>query len=344
MFCDIFPAKMSLLDGLYSWISRPVAAGKARLYELGWRKTRLSPLPVVSVGNIALGGSGKTPLVIDLVAWAQRRGLKPAVVTRGYKGRWEKSGGVLSDGTSISGSWLEAGDEPVLIARRSPGAGVFVGRHRFLSCRKAREAGFDLVILDDGFQHLKLARDLDIVLHRPGGKSALREGPRALRRADIVLLEAGPERASAGAATGRGRSPLVFPFRLRPESVVELGTERILPPESLKGKSVLAVCGIARPERFFGHLADLGLRLAARFVFPDHFDYPSRTLARVASAAAEVRPEAVVTTEKDGVKIAEAASRLFPAPVYALRVGVELPPAFYEAVGAHLDRRAKGHA
>lgn len=344
MFCDIFPAKMSLLGGLYSWVSRPVSAGKALFYKRGWKKPLRPPLPVVSVGNIALGGSGKTPLVIDLVAWAQVRGLKPAVVSRGYKGRWEKNGGLLSDGTSVFGSWLEAGDEPVLIARRSPGAGVFVGRHRFLSCRKAHEAGFDLVILDDGFQHLKLARDVDIVLHRPGRASALREGPRALRRAAIVLLESGPEPAAASGTMGRGEGPLVFPFRMRPESLVELGTDRLLPVESLRRKSVLAFCGIARPERFFGHLEELGLRVAARFVFPDHFDYPSRALARVASAAAAHRPEAVVTTEKDGVKIGEAGRRLLSVPVFAVRVGLELPPAFYEALAAHLARGAKPHA
>jgi len=334
---------MRSLLRFYSLASRPVCALKAMAYARRWKRPLRAPLPVVSVGNLSLGGAGKTPVVMRLVAWAEGRGLEPAVVTRGYKGLWERSGGVLSDGKDLRGGWREAGDEPAMIARRFPRAGVFVGRHRFLSCQKARQAGFDFVLLDDGFQHVRLARDLDIVLHHPGLKAALREGPGALRRADVVLIETDSGREVSLAFRGPRPGPAVFPFQIRPEAVVDLASGALSPPESLRGKRVLAVCGIARPERFFLLLDKLGLEVTGRMLFPDHFDFPPRVLAEIAAKGARLRPEAFVTTEKDAVKL-EAAARSFRLPVLALRIGVVLPEAFFQVVGAALAKAENGHA
>jgi tetraacyldisaccharide 4'-kinase len=334
---------MRALLMVYSRASRTACGVKALLFRLGWRRPRRASLPVVSIGNITLGGAGKTPLVMELIAWAQARGLNPAVVSRGYKGLWEKKGGILSDGKALRGGWREAGDEPVLVARRFPKAGVFVGRHRFLSCEKARELGFDLVILDDGFQHLKLSRDLDIVLHRPGAKAVLREGPKALRRAGIVLFDAEAGPAELPLFGNRPPRPLVFAFRIRPRDILDLGSGRLSPPESLSGKKAVAFCGLARPERFLDLLRGLSLEVAESLAFPDHYDYPSRALAKIASACGRHRPDLLVTTEKDAVKI-EAAAGLFPLPTFVLRVGLELPSAFFEALAPLAARALNRHA
>jgi tetraacyldisaccharide 4'-kinase len=320
---------VNLLLAVFSPVSRAICALKTRLSRKGWIKSRRAPLPVISVGNIAFGGSGKTPLVMELLDWALGRGLKPALVTRGYKGRWEKDGGILSDGLHLSGGWREAGDEPFMVARRFPEAGVFVGRHRYLSCTKARERGFDLAILDDGFQHLKLARDLDIVL-MGGGSKPLREGRRALRRAGILLLDA----TSGAAGTTRFRAKFpglrIFEYRLRPTCVFDLGTERSSPPESVSGARAVAFCGIARPERFFTLLDALGVRLVEKLAFPDHYDYPPWGLERIGDACLRHWPSALLTTEKDAVKIEDSARKFFPVPILVLRIGLDLPGAFFD--------------
>ena len=154
--------KVALL--VYSFFSRPLSRIKNSLYDRGVLKPRRAPLPVISVGNISLGGTEKTPLAMELLSQLVALGRRPALISRGYKGRWEKRGGVLSDGRAILGTWQDGGDEPYLIARSFPTVGVYVGKERLTSCRRAAEAGFDIAVLDDGFQHRRLARDLDIVL------------------------------------------------------------------------------------------------------------------------------------------------------------------------------------
>ena len=140
---------MKLLVSVYSAFSRPVCRLKRALHRIGVLRAARAPLPVLSVGNLALGGSEKTPLALDLLGYFLEIGRKPALVSRGYKSAWERTGGVLSNGRTITGTWREGGDEPFLAARRHPGAGVFIGRDRLASCRRAREAGFDVAILDD---------------------------------------------------------------------------------------------------------------------------------------------------------------------------------------------------
>jgi tetraacyldisaccharide 4'-kinase len=315
---------------VFSPFSRAACALKAWLYRRGWKKAVEVPGPVISVGNLAFGGSGKTPLVMEIIDWALSRGLKPALVTRGYKGLWERDGGVLSDGRTLRGGWREAGDEPVLVARRFPAAGVFVGRRRDRSCFRAREMGFDIIILDDGFQHLRLGRDLDIVLHG-FGPGPLREGPRSLRRAGILLREAGTGEAEAIRRIKESGVPSVYEFRIRANDV--LGPEGAFPPEDLRGKTAVAFCAIARPGRFFRFLEGLGLKVLENLVFPDHFDYPPWSIERVGEAVIRQWPDVVITTEKDAVKLEGAGRRLSPVPLLTLRIGLELPASFFNDLG-----------
>src|SRR4030042_1951907 len=145
------PGWMKLALLVYSFFSRRLSRIKNFLYDRGVFKPRRAPLPVISVGNISLGGTEKTPLAMELLSGLLALGRRPALISRGYKGRWEKTGGVLSDGRSILGTWQDAGDEPCLIARSFPAVGVYVGKNRLTSCRRAAGAGVDIAGLDDGF-------------------------------------------------------------------------------------------------------------------------------------------------------------------------------------------------
>jgi tetraacyldisaccharide 4'-kinase len=328
---------MKLLLRVYSAFSRPVCRFKRALLRRGFLRAGKAPLTVLSVGNLTLGGSEKTPLAMDLLGYLLQIGRKPALVPRGYKSAWERTGGVLSDGRTIAGTWRDGGDEPALAARRHPGAGVYVGRDRLASCRRACDAGFDVAVLDDGFQHLRLRRDLDIVLFDPDARTPLRESRAALRDADVVLVKSGSVRPRP--RSGRADS---FDYSVREQGCVPLedGPER--PLSSLRGRRVFAFCGIARPERFFALIEAAGAGPDGRAVFPDHFDYPDRALTRLAADARAADCDVLLTTEKDAVKIRERRTPFAGFEVYVLRIGLTLPAGFHERVRAALEADPNG--
>jgi len=225
------------------------------LYRAGILRPKRLPVPVISVGGIAAGGSGKTPAVIAIASALVERGLRVAVLTRGYGRSGE--GGVVEHLDPA-----RYGDEPVLIRKRVPAARVIVGVDRY---ERARGDTADVFILDDAFQHLQLHRDLDVVVDNPAS-GLLREGRAALRHADIVI-----------------------PRRLRLDV-----------PASLRGKRVFAFAGLADNAQFF---RALGLELAGTRSFPDHHRYSAEDIAALQRAARDAGAEAIVTTEKDAVKI-----------------------------------------
>jgi len=326
---------------VFSPISRLVCRAKRVLLARGIPRAGASPIPVISVGNISFGGSGKTPLAIEIAAGLLARGERPAQVSRGYKGTGEKRGGFVSDGRKILCAWKEAGDEPFLIASRLPGAGVFVGKDRLASCRRAAGLGFTCAILDDGFQHLRLARDIDVVLFDPREKRALREGVSSLERARFILIRRDGSPACLDKYESLFPGAVVTGFRTEAEGFLSRDRKEKLPPDAFRGRSVFAFCGIAGPGRFFALLEECGARIAGRLAFPDHFAYPEKALVRIAAAARVAGAEALVTTEKDAIKIPPA-SPLADFPVYFLRIGASLEPAFRDAVPAALDKaRAK---
>ncbi len=326
---------MDVLLFLYSLASRAYGRLRDVVYRAGWKKPLRAPLTVISVGNIVLGGTGKTPLVMELLASLAARGRKPAVVTRGYRGAWEKKGGVLSDGKNLRGSWREGGDEPFLIARAHPKAGVYVGRDRLASCRRAAGHGFDVAVLDDGFQRRNLARDLDIALHDPSERSVLRESPSALGRADCVLI------AKAADDKGRRRTlrwaagKPVLEYEVVPRALVDLRTGGEDSPAALAGRRVLAFCGLARPSRFRSLLERLGYEVVAFLPFADHHVYPPGSCQKVADAYARSGAEAAVTTAKDAVKLD---AGLEGVPLYYLRIGLELDSRLLDIVADVLAR------
>ena len=328
---------MDALLRVYSPFSRLVCRAKSARCEKNRGRQRVSPIPVVSVGSLTLGGSEKTPMVIEILRLALELGRRPAMITRGYKGAWEDGGGVLSDGRTILAGWREAGDEPAMVARVVPRAGIFVGKHRFRSCLEAEKSGFDLAVLDDGFQHLKLARDLDIVLHDDAESGPLREGFSALGRADILLWKKGGDEGRLRRIRDRfpGLSSVhVYEVKASGLRLLDSGTE--FPADALRGKRVLAVSGIARPRRFASSVGGTGALPAAVLEFPDHHPYPARSLDRIAAAAEKAGAEAVITTEKDAVKLAGRLPASLAERTFVLEAGLVLPPALLDRLRGFL--------
>jgi tetraacyldisaccharide 4'-kinase len=247
-----------LLESVYHALNR----ARRALYRRGILKAKRLPKPVISIGNIAAGGAGKTPCVIAVAKFLVARGLRVCVLTRGY-GRSGAGGEVgMLDGMLDAGRF---GDEPVLIKKSVPEAVVVVGKNRY---ENGLQVQCDVYLLDDGFQHLQLHRDLDVVIDVPDARFH-REGRDALRDADIVL-----------------------PRRIRPENLA-----------SLRRKKVFAFAGLANNEQFFAMLRDSGADLIGTRGFPDHHDYGRIETALIKELARGA--EVIVTTEKDAVKLAD---------------------------------------
>ncbi|HUU39281.1 MAG TPA: tetraacyldisaccharide 4'-kinase [Candidatus Desulfaltia sp.] len=322
------PGEMAPLLLAFSLFSRLISRIKNFLYDHGVFKARRAPLPVISVGNISLGGTEKTPLAIEILGRLLEQGRRPALISRGYRGRWEKKGGILSEGRGLLGSWEDGGDEPFLIARSFPAAGVYIGKERLISCRRASAAGFDIVVLDDGFQHRRLARDLDIVLFSSAERIALREPRSALRRGDILLIKAGEKRDKIVAGLKGSRAETILSYLVVSRGLTDLWTEEDVSPDRPAKKRLLAFCGIARPSRFLEELRKMGYEIVSFLPYPDHHPYPRLSLEKIVKAYRRAGAEALITTEKDGLKIAGRRKELADISTYVLRIGLALEPGF----------------
>jgi tetraacyldisaccharide 4'-kinase len=277
------------------------------LYRAGLLRSYRAGVPVVSVGNLVVGGTGKTPVTDFIAKHLIVRGLRVAVVSRGYGGQFSGEVGTVAagDGRLLMAA-REAGDEPCLLARRNPALQVFVARKRTRGVRAAEAAGAQVVVLDDGFQHLAVQRDLDIVLldsRAPFGNGhllpagPLREPRRALRRADLLVL-------THAQGAGQASLPLAGPavrcrHRLGDRLLTLTGEER--PWSVLDGRQVVAFAGIARPDDFFAALRRRGLTLAATLALNDHQEYAGAQLNRLIQLCDNEK--LLVTTEKDAVKL-----------------------------------------
>jgi tetraacyldisaccharide 4'-kinase len=284
------------------------AVQKLREKSYGWGvfSQHGAPVPVISVGNLLLGGTGKTPFVIFLAGMLRNRGLKPAVVSRGYRGTSRAPYLVVGEGSTgepLVGPDV-CGDEPYLIAKRLPNIPVIVGRRRIYPVSAALELfGCNVVVLDDGFQHLPLKRDADIVLLNgsedhmfPRGR--LREPLSALKRADIVMLMAGGTIPASALDYVRGPA---FTCHPRPSGLASgSGLQSMVPPDTLSGRKVILASGIANPERFRGTAEKLGWIVVDHYSLPDHHRFADNELRSILDRAAELP---VVVTEKDWVKL-----------------------------------------
>jgi len=294
----------------------PLYGGGVRLraaaYRRGLLKTIRLPAPVVSVGNLTFGGTGKTPTVLALARDLARRGRRPAVLTRGYRRRGSKP--LVLIGPEAGATAEAAGDEPLEMARRLPGVPVIVDADRARGGREALRLGADVLLLDDGFQHLTLARDLNLLLIDAGNpwgggrlppRGKLREPVAAVRRADAVLVtklgESG-KTFDAVVADIRRLAPdmPVLGSRLAPGRWLTAAGPR--PVNELAGRRVFAFAGIARPGGFVEVLRALGAEVVGTRWFDDHHRYRASDLRRLA-AEAEGLGAVPVTTSKDAVKL-----------------------------------------
>lgn len=331
--------------------------GGAHHLRRAWyrRRARRLPVPVISIGNLHWGGGGKTPLTAAVAAHLRDRGLATCILSRGY-GRSDSGIAVVSRGEGPLLPPSRAGDEPVLLAGELPGVAVMVGadRHRAGEHALARlEPRPEVFVLDDGFSHLALARDLDLLAFpaadpfaggrlAPGGR--LREPLAAAARAHAALLTGAAPDGPGGAELAAALRPHGFagpgfacatraePARLVPSGpAAAAGRTAGAPLPS--GTRVVAAAGIARPQRFFAAAREQGLDVAREIAFPDHHDYPPKSLDALAGALRETGAEAVLVTSKDRVKLLGRTD----LPLAELPVRAEPEAAFWEWLDGRLE-------
>ena len=293
---------------------RAVVATRVAAYERGWLRRKQLDVPVISVGNLTFGGTGKTPTVIALVRDLIRLGRRPAVLTRGYKRRDDDQ--VVVVGPEPRNTVEQVGDEPIEMARRLPGVPVVVDADRERGGLAAQRLGADIVVLDDGFQHLRLERDLNLVLLDAGDPwgggrlppmGRLREPTSAIRRADAVLITKVPAdwrpvvAHIESAVDAIAPTIQVFVARMNATRVRRPGG-RWEAAENLAGSRIFACAGLGRPQGFVATLEAAGATVVGSKWFPDHHDYSPEDVASVC-AAAQRADAVVVTTGKDMVKL-----------------------------------------
>lgn len=304
-----------------AWASLSYACGirlRTYGYDRGWLARRQLPVPVISIGNLTVGGTGKTPLVIELTQWLLEAGRRVAVLSRGYKRTSREPWLLVSDGTKMVATAEAAGDEPFLIAQRCPRAIVAVGADRYRSgCRILDRCPVDCILLDDGFQHLGLYRDIDLLLLDatdtqglkellPAGR--LREPMTAAKRATAVIVTRAEKPIQVDAVMTRLRGavdpvPTTAQVVFRVMEVVSLSTGRSRPGGWCRGKKALLVSGVGHSGSFRATADTLGISVLDEVIYPDHYRYTGHEVARLEKRVAELNAELVLTTEKDAGKI-----------------------------------------
>ncbi len=314
---------------------RVCAALRNASYDLGWKKIHHLPVPVISIGGITVGGAGKTPVTLDIARRIQRPPLRsrPAILLRGYRRR--TSGyRLVSDGTRILYDVRDSGDEAQIYASKLRRVPVAVDADR---CRGGMELVEQFhpaaILLDDGFQHRRLHRDLDIVLldvhYRSNDRLLLPAGPRreplsSLKRAHLIALTGYDprdeccRRAREEIAALCGEERLLG-CRTKIQSCRNLRTREKVPVRSLKGKKLIPFCGLANPDKFARTLVDLEAEIPYLIRFPDHHFYRARDAERLAMTFNAAQADFLITTDKDAVKL----QGLFEAlPILVLEIGI----------------------
>lgn len=296
-----------------------ISALRRNAYRFGWLRSERMAVPVVVIGNITAGGSGKTPLTLWLAQQLQQSGWQPGIVSRGYAAQKDADAVREVHADSDAG---DVGDEPLLLKRRS-GLPLFVGRNR-VSAAKALLAAYpncDVLLSDDGLQHYRLARDVEIAVLDSRGvmngwrlpAGPLREPVARLCSVDALVLNG--DAAVIPGVTARKLASSTFRMNLAGASFYRLDDPAQTCDAASLGKSSLAaIAGIAVPQRFFDHLAALGLQFT-RHVFPDHHRF-------VAGDLAAINADALLMTEKDAVKCAGFSKR----PIWVLPVTAQVAP------------------
>ena len=323
-----------------SLLYRSVCWFKSLAYRWKIIQAKKAPIPVVSVGNISFGGAEKTPLSMNLISALIERDYKPALISRGYRSRWEKRGGILSDGQSLLGDWQDSGDEPFMAAQNFKRTGIFVGKDRISSCQKAKDLGFNIAVLDDGFQHLRLHRDVDIVMVTPDEKIILRESLSSLKRSHLVLIKDDAKAHNKDKLKIQIPQAYIYSYHVTLTGLFLLGSDQSVPLEVVKNKKILAFCGIASPYRFTTLLKSNGITPHTFLRFKDHHPYPPATLNKIKNTWESTKAEAAITTEKDAVKISDRI-KFEKIPVYYVKIDLDIEPGFYLRLFSMLKDKEK---
>ena len=329
----------------FSIIYRSLVNFQLNLYKWGMKKQVKLDCFVISIGNITVGGTGKTPTAKLLARYIHDLGYKVAILNRGYRAKWKGDIGIVSDGQKVFMSADEAGDEAYLLARSLPDIPVLIGTDRTITGKYAVDNfKVDVVILDDGYQHWQLKRDLNILLvdainifgngHMlPRG--TLREPLAHLDRADVCLLTKVDQAVSGSCEEiyntldKYNDHALIVESTHKPLGFVEIGNlfshqaNKILPVDMMKGHKVIAMSAIGNPASFEQTLSDIGTVITESLRFPDHHDYTAEEIMEVMRQAEEQGAEAIIVTDKDAVKIPESLlSQERPIPIYIISIEV----------------------
>ena len=306
----------------FSWLYAASVWVRNLLYALGVFRVQTLRCPVISVGNIVVGGTGKTPVVIAIAKHLQREGVRAAILLRGYKRHAREKVTIVSDGKEVCISAKESGDEAYMMARHLNDIPIIVGRRRYLAGQVALERfNVDVLLLDDGYQHRQLARNVDILTvpaTHPFGNpekllpvGTLREPPTALQHADIILLtHADAPNVSIytkDAVKRLAPNALILESVHQPTHLYPLiardGGKR-MGIEELEGKRLLAVCGIGDPEAFVTTLMRCSPESVELLSFPDHHVYTETDGQQIYAAFQTAKADMIVTTQKDEQKLA----------------------------------------
>jgi tetraacyldisaccharide 4'-kinase len=302
-----------------SWIWESIYFIRRICYDYGMLKQRSFQVPIISIGNLTFGGTGKTPFTLWLAQYLHTKNKRVMVLMRGYKGRLENSSGMILSGKKINPDPQDYGDEALLFARRLEDASIVVGKNR-----SANLAFYfpkiqpDAVLLDDGHQHIQIKRKLNIVLfdslmplenYHVAPMGYMREGFQALKDADLIVLGkcdiAGPEKVSALKKFLIPHLPLGVEFAevgYRPNGLYNSAYELVLTADQIRGKKVICLAGVANPRSFYKLLEDLGAEVIVTESFPDHHFFKPEEIHSLLSYAKN-EDAYLVTTEKDMVRI-----------------------------------------
>lgn len=302
-----------------SWIWESVYFFRRACYDYGILRQRSFQVPIISIGNLTFGGTGKTPFTLWLAEYLHKKNKKVMILMRGYKGKLENSSGLIKSGKMMTPDPVDYGDEALLFARRLEDATIVVGK------RRSENLSFyfpkiepDVVLLDDGHQHIKIKRKLNIVLfdatmpisrYRVAPLGYMREGFQGLKDADLVVIGKAdvvkPETVKTLKKFLQPHLPVGVEFAevgFKPNGFYNAANELILKAEDIRGKKVICVAGVANPQSFYKLLEELGAEIIVTESFPDHHYFkPDEINALLSYAKSE--DALLVTTEKDMVRI-----------------------------------------
>lgn len=334
---------LSIFLWLVSLVYGLIIRFRIALYSWGILTKRNLPCFVISIGNITVGGTGKTPMTIYIAKMLEHQGYNVAIISRGYKGDAEDKGGIISDGKTLLMDVHAAGDEPLMMAVRLKNIPVLAGKRRFdMGMIAKRKFNCDIIVLDDGFQHLKLKRDIDIVLlesRYPLGNSfmlprgTLREPVHGLNRADAFIMTRSDQ-------TEKPIDPSIedylterpvyksyhtpYYFKVDKGSVLplkEITTYHVSNDfTEFENHTVLAFSGIAKNHYFKNTIERMGFFISDFMDYPDHYPYSKKDLDHIVLKANQLNIDSVITTEKDYMRI----YRHLPLPINLFVVGVKI--------------------